>query len=77
MIIAPGTFIRLKQDPLRASIMPEGEKHAAGTRIVEVKLVDGQVKWLPCSAQVPVSSTAKSLWDRFAAGRFVESYTGG
>ena len=72
MTIAPGAFIRLKQDPLRAGIMLEGEKHAAGTRMVEVKLADGQVKWLPYSALEPVPSTAESLWDRFASGRFVE-----
>lgn len=72
MIIAPGTFIRLKQDPLRAGILLEGEKHAAGTRMVEVKLVDGQVKWLPYSALEPVPSTAEDLRDLFAAGRFVE-----
>ena len=72
MIIAPGTFIRLKQDPARAGILLEGEKHAAGARMVEVRLVDGQVKWLPYSALEPVPLAAESLLDRFAAGRFVE-----
>ena len=72
MIIAPGTFVRLKQDPARAGILLEGEKHAAGARMVQVRLADGQVKWLPYSALEPVPSAPESLWDRFAAGRFVE-----
>ena len=72
MTIAPGTFIRLKQDPARAGILLEGEKHAAGARMVQVRLADGQEKWLPYSALEPVPSTAESVWDRFAAGRFVE-----
>lgn len=72
MTIAPGTFIRLKHDPTRAGILLEGEKQAAGTRMVEVRLVDGQVKWLPYSSLEPVPSAAENQWDRFAAGRFVE-----
>ena len=72
MIIAPGAFIRLKQDPTRAGVLLEGEKHAAGARMVEVRFADGQVKWLPYSALETVPSAAESLSDRFAAGRFVE-----
>ena len=34
MIIAPGAFIRLKQDPTRAGVLLEGEKHAAGARML-------------------------------------------
>ena len=72
MIIAPGTFVRMKHDPARAGILQKGEKHAAGIRMVEVKLADGQVRWLPYPALEPVPSAAESLRDRFAAGRFVE-----
>ena len=72
MIITPGSFVRLKQDPARAGILLEGEKYVAEARMVEVRLADGQVKWLPYSALEPVPSTAESVWDRFAAGRFVE-----
>lgn len=72
MIIAPGAFVRLRQDPARAGILLEGEKHTAGARMVEVRLADGQVKWLPYAALELVPSAPESLWDRFAAGRFVE-----
>lgn len=72
MTITPGTFVRLRQDPARAGILLEGEKHAAGTRMVQVRLADGQAKWLPFSALEPVPSTAEGLWDRFSGGRFVE-----
>ena len=72
MTIAPGTFIRLKHDPTRAGILLEGEKRAAGARMVQVRFSDGQAKWLPYSALEPVPSAAESLSDRFAAGRFVE-----
>lgn len=72
MTITPGTFVRLRQDPARAGILLEGEKHAAGTRMVQVRLADGQAKWLPFSALEPVPSTVESLWDRFIGGRFVE-----
>ena len=71
MTIAPGTFIRLRQDPERAGILLEGEKNVAGARMVEVKFADGQVKRLPLSALEPVPSTTESLSDRFADGRFV------
>ena len=70
--IAPGSFVRLKQDPARAGILLEGEKRAAGAQMVEVRLADGQIKWLPYSALEPVPSAPESLWERFAAGRFVE-----
>ena len=72
MMMAPGTFIRLKQDPARAGILLEGERCVAGARMVEVRLADGQVKWLPYAALEPVPSEPENLWDRFADGRFVE-----
>lgn len=72
MDISPGTFVRLKQDPTRAGILEEGEKQAAGARMVPVRLVDGQLKWLLYSALEPVPSEPESLWDRFREGRFVE-----
>jgi len=72
MTISPGTFVRLKHDPTRVGILLKGERRAAGTRMVEVRLADGQVKWLPYAALEPVPSTDESLLDRFAAGRFVE-----
>lgn len=71
-MIAPGTFIRLKQDPLRVGILMDGEKNAAGARMVEVRLADGQVTWLPYSALEPVPSSAESLHDRLTAGQFVD-----
>ena len=70
--IAPGSFVRLKQDPARAGILLEGDKCTAGSRMVEVRLADGQIKWLPYSALEPVPPAPESLWERFAAGRFVE-----
>ena len=72
MTIDPGAFIRLKNDPKRAGILLEGEKHTAGARMVEVRLADGQVKWLPFSALERVPQAPESTWDRFANGRFVE-----
>ena len=42
MIVDPGDFVRLKQDPERAGVLLKGEKDAAGTRMVEVRLADGQ-----------------------------------
>ena len=72
MTLAPGTFIRLKQDPSRGGILLEGEKKAAGARMVEVRFTDGRVKWLPYSALEPVPSATERVGDRFAAGRFVE-----
>ena len=72
MKIGQGMFVRLRQDPARAGILLEGEKYVAGKLMVEVKLADGQVRWLPQSALEPVPSTAESLSDRLAGGRFVE-----
>ncbi len=72
MILAAGTFIRLKQDPTRVGILMDGEKHVANARMVEVRLADGQVKWLPYSALEPVPSETESLYDRLASGRFVD-----
>ena len=72
MNISPGTFVRLKQDPARAGILLEGEKRVADIRMVEMKLADGQTRWLPYAALEPVPSTAESVSDRFAAGQFLE-----
>ena len=72
MTIAPGTFVRLKQDPTLAGSLEEGEKQIASSRMVPVRFVDGQVKWLPLSALEAVPTAPESLSDRFAAGRFVE-----
>ena len=71
MTIAPGTFVRMRRDPARAGVLLEGEKHAAGALMVQVRFGDGQVKWLPHSALEPVPSEAESASDRFASGRFV------
>lgn len=71
MIIAPGTFVRLKRDPERAGVLLTGEKHAAGTRMVRVRFVDGQEKWIPNSALEPVPASVESLSERFVGGRFV------
>ena len=71
MIIAPGTFVRLKRDPERAGVLLTGEKHAAGTRMVKVRFVDGQEKWIPNSALEPVPASVESLSERFVGGRFV------
>ena len=72
MIITPGMFVRLKHDPSRGGVLENGEKYTAGAQMVEVRFADGQVKWLPYSALEPVPSESENLWDRFAAGRFVE-----
>ena len=40
--------------------------------MVQVRLADGQVKWLPYSALEPVPSAPETLTDRFAGGKFVE-----
>ena len=71
MTIAPGTFVRLRRDPERAGVLLTGEKDAAGTRMVNVRFVDGQEKWIPYSALEPVPASVESLSDRFAGGRFV------
>ena len=72
MIIAPNSFVRLKRDPTCAGILLEGDKSVAGSRMVQVRLADGQVKWLPYAALEPVPSAPETLTDRFADGRFVE-----
>ena len=66
------TFVRLKRDPVCAGILLEGDKSVAGSRMVQVRLADGQVKWLPYSALEPVPSAPETLIDRFAGGKFVE-----
>ena len=71
MTIAPGTFVRLRRDPERAGVLLTGEKDAAGTRMVNVRFVNGQEKWIPYSALEPVPASVESLSDRFAGGRFV------
>lgn len=72
MTIASKSFIRLKHNPTQAGILLEGKKEIAGVQMVEVRLVNGQVKWLPFTALELVPSTTESLWDRFTTGRFVE-----
>ena len=72
MLIATGTFVRLRRDPSCAGILLEGQKAVAGSTMVQVHLTDGQVKWLPHSALEPVPSAPERLADRFANGRFVE-----
>ena len=71
MTIAPGTFVRLRRDPERAGVLLTGEKDAAGTRMVNVRFVNGQEKWIPYSALEPVPASVESLSDRFVGGRFV------
>ena len=71
-MIDPGTFVRLTRDPTRAGILLEGDKSVAGSRMVRVRLADGQVKWLPYSALEPVPSAPETLVARFAGGKFVE-----
>ncbi len=71
MTIAPGTFVRLKHDPTRAGMLLDGERVAAGARMVDVRFADGQVKWLPHSALEPVPLAPDKLDDRLADGRFV------
>ena len=68
----PNTFVRLRRDPTCAGILLEGDKTVAGSRMVQVRLADGQVKWLPSSALEPVPSAPETLIDRFAGGKFVE-----
>ena len=72
MLIASGTFVRLKRDPACAGILLEGDKSVAGARMVQVRLADGQVKWLPYSALEHVPSAPETLMDLFAGGKFVE-----
>lgn len=67
-----GTFVRLKRDPSCAGILLEGEKSAAGARMVRVRLADGQAKWLPYSALEPVPDAPEALIDRFVDGKFVD-----
>ena len=71
MTIAPGTFVRMRRNPTRAGVLLEGEKHAAGALMVQVRFADGQVTWLLHSALEPVPVEAESASDRFASGRFV------
>ena len=71
MHIAPGTFVRLKKNPVRAGILLDGEKLAARARMVQVQFSDGRVKWLPYSALEPVPSAPPSTLQLFGAGQFV------
>lgn len=71
-MIAAGVFVRLKRDPSCAGVLLEGQKSTAGEPMVQVRLADGQVKWLPYAALEPVPLAPESLLDRFAAGQFVE-----
>ena len=59
-MIASGTFVRLKGNPACAGILLEGDKFVAGARMVQVRLADGQVKWLPyCCARTRPLRTRK------------------
>ena len=71
MPIPPGTFVRLKHDPVRAGILLDRHKRTAGARMVQVQFPDGHVKWLPYSALEPVPSAPPTASQLFAAGRFV------
>ena len=72
LVILPNTFVRLRRDPSVGGILLEGDKLVAGAPMVQVRLADGQVKWLPYSALEPVPSAPETLVDRFAGGKFVE-----
>ena len=69
---APGTFVRLRTDPIRAGILQPGEKILAEQRMVPVRFPDGSVAWLPEAALEPVPALAAPLIDRFVDGRFVD-----
>lgn len=73
MSINPGDFVRLISDPGRAGPVQVGEKIMAGQLMVPVQFADGNVSWLPVSSLEPVRKAPKSLSDRFADGRFVDS----
>ena len=73
MAIEPGDFVRLTSDPGRAGIVQDGDKIMAGQSMVPVQFGDGNVSWLPVSSLDPVRRAPKSLADRFADGRFVDS----
>lgn len=72
VVIGAGIFVRLKRDPACVGVVLEGQKSTAGEPMVQVRVADGQVKWLPFAALEPVPSAPESLLDRFAAGNFVD-----
>ena len=72
MTIAPGTFVRLKGDPERAGMLLSGERRVAGTRMVNVRFADGQLKRVPYSALEPVPNTPDPPEVLFECGRFVQ-----
>ena len=71
MQLAPGCFVRLKTNPIRAGILQDAQKIVAGARMVRVLFADGQTSWLPYSALEPVPQVDESCLDRFKAGKFV------
>jgi len=73
MKLSPGSIVRLKADPGRAGVMLEGERAAAGKRMVEVQFfADGHVRMVPLVALEAVPSTPETMLQRFSSGRFVE-----
>ena len=50
---APGTFVRLRTDPIRAGILQPGGRIQANRRMVPVHFPDASVSWLPETALVP------------------------
>lgn len=71
MQLAPGCFVRLKTNPIRAGILQDSEKVVAGARMVSVLFADGKTSWLPHSALEPVPQDDETCLDRFSAGKFV------
>jgi len=72
MPIAPGTLVRLKNDPARGGHLLEGETKLGGAKMVRVQYIDGTVRNVPYSNLEPVPLEPESPWDLFVKGRFVE-----
>ena len=72
MLIAPGTLVRLKNDPARGGRLLEGQTKLGGAKMVRVQYLDGTVRSVPYSNLEPVPSEPESPWDLFAMGRFIE-----
>ena len=72
MLIAPGTLVRLKNDPARGGRLLEGQTKLGGAKMVRVQYLDGTVRSVPYSNLEPVPSEPESPWDLFAKGRFVD-----
>ena len=72
MPIAPGTLVRLKNDPDRGGRLLEGQTKLGGAKMVRVQYTDGTVRNVPYSNLEPVPVEPESPWELFAGGRFVE-----